>query len=70
MANSLRKDPAAEAARREARRAREAALLEEGRADIRAGRCLSGDDLEAWLDGVDAAQEPPIPVRRSGRAPL
>lgn len=67
MVNSSHKEPAAAAARRKARLAREAELLEEGRADIRAGRCLSGDALETWLDRLDTAQEPSVPGRLSGR---
>ena len=68
MVNSLRKVSAATAARRKARLAREAELLAEGRADIRAGRCLSGDALDAWLDRLDKTQEfPPVPGRSSGR---
>ncbi|MBX3483522.1 hypothetical protein [Phenylobacterium sp.] len=36
-------------AQREARLAREHEMLEAAREDIRAGRCISGLELEAWL---------------------
>lgn len=63
MVNSSNAEPA----RRKMRLARETALLEVGRADIRAGRCLSGDALEAWLEGLGTAL--PTPDRFSGRTP-
>jgi len=54
-------------AQRKARLAREAALLEEGRADLRAGRSLSGEALDAWLEDLDREEELPVttesPVR-------
>jgi hypothetical protein len=45
--------------RRKARLGREAVLLEEGRADIRARRCLTGDALDAWLEDLDSGSARP-----------
>ena len=57
--------PAAETeAERTARLARERALLDEGFEDIRAGRALTGADLDAWLDRF-AQGLPPASQRRS-----
>jgi hypothetical protein len=56
------------AARREKRLAREAALLEEGRADIREGRCISGEAADAWLDGLHGKEGLPIPGRPVGKS--
>jgi hypothetical protein len=53
--------------RREARLAREAALLEKGRDDIRAGRYISGAALDAWLEDLDGDQELSVPDRRHSR---
>lgn len=36
----------------------EATLLDEGREDIRAGRCITGEAADAWLDGLDGDQAP------------
>ncbi len=55
------------ATHRETRLAREAVLLEEGRADIRAGRCISGADVDAWLEGLDGDHELHVPGRQDGR---
>jgi hypothetical protein len=44
-----RGEPKETAAEKAARLERERALLELGREDIRAGRCISGDELEARL---------------------
>jgi hypothetical protein len=56
---------AADATRNEAWLTREAALLEEGRDDIRAGRCISGAALYGWLEGLDGDQELSVPDRPS-----
>jgi hypothetical protein len=48
---------------REARLGYERALLDEGRADLDAGRCLSGDALEAWLDAFAGDGELPSPEK-------
>jgi hypothetical protein len=66
--NSPPEQPADVAARRKARLAREAALLEEGREDIRAGRCIGGDDVDAWLEGLDGAEELRVPERPNDRS--
>lgn len=55
-------DPTRATERRERRLAREAALIEEGRDDIRAGRCINDADVDAWLDGLDGDQELPLPT--------
>lgn len=56
-----------DAAQRKVRLAREAALLEEGRADLRAGRSLSGEALDVWLEDLDREEQLPVttesPVR-------
>lgn len=52
-----------------ARLAREARLLQEGCEDTRAGRCISGTDVDAWLDGVDGDRELPVPKRPDDRSP-
>jgi predicted transcriptional regulator len=46
---------------REARLAYERALLEEGLADLDAGRSLSGDALDEWLDAFVGVGELPSP---------
>ncbi len=38
----------------------EAKLLDEGRADIRAGRCVSGEGADEWLDGLDGDEPPAV----------
>lgn len=53
MAADARQPPTDAAAHRRARLAREAALLDEGREDIRARRNISGDRVDAWLDRLD-----------------
>jgi len=58
----------ADVARGKTRRAREAALLAEGRDDIRAGRCIGDADIDAWLEGLDKDQELAVPERPSGRS--
>ena len=45
----------------------EAKLLEEGRADIRAGRCISDSAADAWLAGLDGDRELAIPGSDGGR---
>jgi hypothetical protein len=46
---------------REARLAYERALLDEGRADLAAGRSLSGEALEVWLEAFAGDGELPSP---------
>jgi hypothetical protein len=46
----------------------EAKLLEEGREDIRSGRCISGDAADEWLNGLDGDQELPIPGAPGNRS--
>ena len=67
MVDPSPKDPAGAAARRKARLAREAELLDEGRADIRAGRSLSGEALDKWLEDLHPAQEAPATGRSRRR---
>lgn len=47
----------------------EAKLLEEGRADIRAGHCISGSAADAWLADLDGDHELAIPGSDGGRVP-
>jgi hypothetical protein len=47
----------------------EAKLLDEGREDIRAGRCISGEAADAWIAGLDGAQDLPKIGLDSGRRP-
>jgi hypothetical protein len=65
--NSSSEGSAANATRREVQHAREAALIEEGRRDIRAGRCISGAALDAWLEYLDGDQELFVPDGRRNR---
>jgi hypothetical protein len=58
---------AADATRRGVQVAREAILLEEGRRDIQAGRCISGAALDAWLEDLDGDQELFVPDGRRNR---
>ena len=46
---------------REARLAYERALLDEGRADLAAGRSLTGEALEEWLEALVGDGELPSP---------
>lgn len=66
--NASSEQSAAGMTRREARLAREAALLEEGRDDIRAGRSIGGAALDAWLEGLDGDQELIVPDRPHDRS--
>ncbi len=54
---------------RDARLAYERALIDEGRADLAAGRSLSGDALDVWLDAFVGEGELPAPeaLRKSLR---
>jgi len=48
-------------AERTARLARERALLEEAREDVRAGRVIAADDVDAWLDRFTSGELLPLP---------
>jgi predicted transcriptional regulator len=50
-----------------ARLVRERALIDEGLADIRAGRVIDFEDLDRWLDILDKDSEAPFPMRRQPR---
>ncbi len=52
---------------REARLARERALLEEARAEFRDGLSMDEAEVEAWLDGLDSNEELPLPAVRHAR---
>jgi predicted transcriptional regulator len=47
---------------RDARLAYERALLDEGRADLDAGRSLTGEGLETWLEAFVGDGELPTPA--------
>ncbi len=47
------------------RLAREAAMIAEARASVAAGRVVSSEEVDAWIDSLDTEQELPAP--RSGR---
>jgi hypothetical protein len=49
-----------------ARLARERALLNEGFEDIRAGRALTGAELDAWLNRFAQGLPPASPTRDAG----
>ena len=55
--------PAGFTAENEARVACEAALLEAGRADIRAGRCIDDCYVGSWLEGLDGDEKLAVPER-------
>lgn len=66
--NELLKGPPRESeAARERRLAHERTLIAEARAELDAGLGISGDELEAWLDGLDGDEDLPIPVARPSR---
>ena len=61
--NPLAGDPAPQAetdAERAARLAHERALLDEAREDVRAGRVIADEDVDAWLDRF--ARGEPLPL--------
>lgn len=55
------KAPRETAEERAARLARERKVLESAREDIRAGRCISGPELDAFLDWFVADDDTPPP---------
>ena len=57
--------PAETETARAARLAHERALLHEGFEDIRAGRCLTGAELDAWLDRFAQGLPPAAPPDRA-----
>ena len=50
---------------RQRRIAREAAMIAEARASAAAGRVVSSEEVDAWIDSLDTDHELPAP--RSGR---
>ena len=50
---------------RRARLDREAVMIAEAEADVAAGRVVSLEDVEAWIDSLGTDRERPVP--RSGR---
>lgn len=66
---SPRRERAETAEQRNARLARERALLDEARAEFEQGLAMDEDDVEAWLDALDSDEDRPLPeVRGSGSA--
>ena len=62
--NPLADDPAPHAeteAERVARLARERALLDEAREDVRAGRVIADEDVDAWLHRFTRGEPLPMP---------
>lgn len=60
--HALRNDPFAESsAERAARILREAAVIQQARAQIAAGEGIDDDTLEAWFDALDQDPSAPLP---------
>ena len=49
-----------------ARIEREEAIIDQGLADIRAGRGIEYEDVKAWLDLVEHNMNAPLPAPRTG----
>jgi predicted transcriptional regulator len=65
VADELPAAPAAESnSARQKRIDHEAALLAEARASAAAGRTVSEDQVDAWIDSLDS--DKPLPMPRSG----
>lgn len=65
MADPFADEPAASAetdAEREARLAHERELIEEAREDVRAGRVIHDEDVDAWLDLFVRGEPLPMPT--------
>jgi hypothetical protein len=68
--NPLADEPAPQAeteAERAARLARESTLLDEARQDVRAGRVLADEDVDAWLDRLVRGESLPLADALSSR---
>jgi predicted transcriptional regulator len=57
--------PSRNGAYRQCRIAREAEMIAEARASAAAGRMVSSEEVDAWIDSLDTNHELPAP--RSGR---
>jgi predicted transcriptional regulator len=51
-------------AERQARHAREAAMIAEADAEIAAGLYVDADEIDAWIDSIGTAHELPPPATR------
>jgi len=64
-AHRPRPQPMETAAQRGVRLAHERLLIEEARAEFRAGEALDEDEVEVWLDALDTDEDVPLPQPRA-----